>query len=145
MQTIGIGELAKRSGIGKETIRFYEREFLLPPPQRTASNYRRYAPATVTRLQFIRRAKALGFSLDEIRELLSLQDGHGDRAQAKQLAEHKLEQVRARIDELVRMERALAVMHAQCSGQGPVQGCPIIETLAGHPPDPATPATTTQD
>lgn len=140
MKTIGIGELAKRSGIGKETIRFYERESLLPPPRRTASNYRRYAPETARRLQFIRRAKALGFALDEIRELLSLQDANSDRAQAKQLVQRKLEQIRARIDELTRMESALSEMHAQCSGEGPVHGCPIIETLAGHPP-----AATTED
>lgn len=145
MKTIGIGELARRSGIGKETVRFYERELLLPPPQRTASNYRRYPPEVVTRLQFIRRAKALGFTLDEIRELLSLQDANGDRAQAKQLADHKLKQVRARIDELTRMEAALSAMHARCSGVGPVQGCPIIETLAGHSPRPDSSTATTED
>lgn len=144
MNMIGIGELARRSGIGKETIRFYERESLLPPPQRTASNYRRYSPDTVTRLQFIRRAKALGFALDEIGELLSLQDANGNRAQAKQLAAHKLEQIRTRIDELARMEAALAELHAQCSGAGPAQGCPIIETLAGHSPSTDSPAATTE-
>lgn len=145
MKIIGIGELARRSGIGKETIRFYERELLLPSPQRTASNYRCYPPEVVTRLQFIRRAKALGFTLDEIRELLSLQDANGDRAQAKQLADHKLKQVRARIDELIRMEAALSAMHARCSGVGAVQGCPIIETLAGHSPRPDSSTATTED
>lgn len=131
MKTISIGQLAKLSGIGRETIRFYERKSLLPTPQRTASNYRRYPQEAVARLQFIRRAKALGFTLDEIRDLLSLQDANGDRAQVKQLAQHKLSQIRARIDELTRMEEALSEVHAQCSGNGPVQGCPIIETLAG--------------
>lgn len=135
MKTIGIGELAELSGIGRETIRFYERKSLLLAPRRTASNYRRYPREAVTRLQFIRRAKALGFTLDEIRDLLSLQDANGDRAEAKRLAEYKLAQIRARIDELSRMEAALSEMHAQCSGKGPVHGCPIIETLAGHCPD----------
>lgn len=145
MNTISIGELAARSGLGKETIRFYERESLLPPPRRTASNYRRYPPEAVARLRFIRRAKELGFRLDEIRELLHLQDADGDRARVKRLTERKLLQVRSRIVELSRMEAALAEMHAQCSGQGPVHGCPIIETLAGHHPDIEPPASTTHE
>lgn len=145
MKTISIGQLAASSGVGKETIRFYERQSLLPAPRRTASNYRRYAPDAVIRLQFIRRAKALGFTLDEIRELLSLQDASGDRAQAKQLAAHKLAAIRTRIDELTRMEATLADMHARCSGHGPVQGCPIIETLAGEPPNPDASVDTTQE
>lgn len=70
MKTISIGELAALSGIGKETIRFYERESLMPPPRRTAANYRCYSPEAVARLQFIRHAKQLGFQLDEIRKLL---------------------------------------------------------------------------
>ncbi|HLQ85144.1 MAG TPA: heavy metal-responsive transcriptional regulator [Salinisphaeraceae bacterium] len=145
MNTISIGELARHSGIGRETIRFYERESLLPPPQRTPANYRRYPPAAVARLQFIRRAKALGFTLAEIRELLSLQDAHGDRAQVKQLTASKLAQIRARIDELTRMEAALAEMHVQCSGHGPVRGCPIIETLAGQPSQADASATSTEE
>lgn len=131
MDTIGIGELAKRSGVGQETIRYYERESLLPPPQRTAANYRRYAPTAVIRLRFIRMAKDLGYTLDEIRELLSLQDANGHRADVKKLAGHKLRQIQTRIAELQRMEAVLAGMYQRCSGQGPVRGCPIIETLAG--------------
>lgn len=145
MKTITIGQLAKLSSVGKETIRFYERESLLPPPRRTASNYRRYRPDAIARLQFIRRAKSLGFTLDEIRELLSLQDANGDRAQAKQLAGQKLEEVRARINELARMEAALSEMDAQCSGHGPVQGCPIIETLAGETSHAESPTMTTEE
>ena len=131
MDTIGIGELAKRSGVGHETIRYYERESLLPRAQRTAANYRRYPPSSVTRLRFIRMAKDLGYTLDEIRGLLSLQDANGHRADVKKLAGHKLRQIRTRIAELQRMETALAGMYQRCSGHGPVQGCPIIETLAG--------------
>lgn len=130
---MSIGELAALSGIGKETIRFYERESLMPPPRRTPANYRRYLPETMARLQFIRRAKSLGFQLNEIRELLCLQEANGDRAQVKRLAEHKLQQVRSRLEALARMEAALADLHAQCSGAWPVQGCPIIETLASDP------------
>lgn len=131
MNTIGIGELARRSGVGHETIRYYERESLVPRPPRTAANYRRYPLSAVTRLRFIRMAKGLGYTLDEIRELLSLQDANGDRAEVKKLAGHKLRQIRARIGELQRMELALAKMYRRCSGTGPVEGCPIIETLTG--------------
>lgn len=139
MKTISIGELAALSGIGKETIRFYERESLMPPPQRTPANYRRYSPEAVARLRFIRRAKDLGFQLGEIRELLCLQKIDGDRAQVKRLTECRLRQVRVRLKELARMESALADLHARCSGEGPVRGCPIIETLAGDDVDTASP------
>ena len=132
MNAIGIGEMARRSGVGRETIRFYERESLLPPPPRTASNYRRYPPQALDRLRFIRRAKELGFTLDEIRELLSLQDADGDRAAAKRLAAEKLKEIRARIRQLRRMESVLSALDAQCSGHGPAHACPILETLAGH-------------
>ena len=136
MNAISIGEMARRSGVGKETIRFYERTSLLPPPPRTAANYRRYPPQALDRLRFIRRAKDLGFTLDEIRELLSLQDADGDRAEVKRLTSGKLKEIRARIRQLQRMELALRTLHAQCSGHGPVHGCPIVETLAGHAPTP---------
>ena len=129
MERLTIGRLAKAADIGVETIRFYEREGLLPEPERTASGYRQYAPDTVDRLDFIRRAKALGFSLGEIRELLGLARADGDRAGVKALAEHKLAEIERRIEELRRMRAALADLTRQCSGHGPIEGCPIIEAL----------------
>ncbi|MEX0607050.1 MAG: MerR family DNA-binding protein, partial [Halofilum sp. (in: g-proteobacteria)] len=105
------------------------------PPDRTASGYRLYPPKAVERLGFIRRAKALGFSLAEIRELLGLADPRGDRAKVKALTEHKLAEIDQRIEELRRMRQALAGLDRQCSGHGPVEGCPIIEALTqehGH-------------
>jgi Hg(II)-responsive transcriptional regulator len=126
---LSIGRLARASDVGVETIRFYEREGLLHAPARTASGYRQYPPETVERLGFIRRAKALGFSLAEIRQLLGLSHPTGDRAAVKALARQKLADIDRRIDELRRMRGALADLEQQCSGEGPIKGCPIIETL----------------
>jgi len=107
-----IGRVARASDVGVGTSRFYEREGLLHAPARTASGYRRYPPETVERLGFIRRAKGLGFSLAEIRQLLGLSHPTRDRAAVKALARHKL-----------------ADLEQQCAGEGPIAGCPIIETL----------------
>lgn len=126
---ITIGRLAKAAGVGVETIRFYEREGLLEPPRRTASGYRLYPPEITERLSFIRRAKALGFSLAEIQELLHLANPTDDRARVKALADHKLAEIDLRIEELQRMRQALSELTRQCSGHGPVEGCPIIEAL----------------
>lgn len=128
-QSLTIGRLARAAGVGVETIRFYEREGLLPAPARTASGYRQYPLDTVDRLGFIRRAKHLGFSLGEIRELLGLAHANGERARVKAITEQKLAGIERRIEELSRMRAALAELNRQCSGHGPVEGCPIIEAL----------------
>ena len=133
MSSLSIGRLARASGVGVETIRFYEREGLLAPPPRTAAGYRQYDSDAIERLGFIRRAKRLGFSLEEIRELLDLAEAHGERARVKSLAEHKLAEIERRIEELRRMRKALAELTRQCSGHGPVEGCPIIEALTMDP------------
>jgi len=124
-----IGQLARASDVGVETIRFYEREGLVSPSGRRANGYRVYHRDAEQRLGFIRRAKALGFSLGEIRELLALAAPDGDRSEVKAVAEHKLAEIERRIEELQRMRRALGDLTRQCSGHGPVEGCPIIETL----------------
>ncbi len=133
MEHLSIGQLARRSDVGVETIRFYEREGLIAAAGRTASGYRRFAPAVADRLGFIRRAKKLGFSLTEIRQLMELAEAEGDRGRVKELAEHKLAEIEHRIAELQRMRTALADLTRQCSGHGPVEGCPIIETLNEDP------------
>ncbi len=126
-----IGRLARAAGVGAETVRFYEREGLIEAPPRTAAGYRQYPPETVERLGFIRRAKALGFSLDEIRELLALREPDQDRSRVKAITERKIADIDQRISELERMRAALAELDQQCSGHGPVAGCPIIEALNG--------------
>ncbi len=124
-----IGQLARRADVGIDTIRFYERRGLLPAPERTASGYRLYAPATADRLQFIRRAKALGFSLEEITALLELQDKGGRKSQVKQLTNHKIAEIDAKIDDLQKMRSVLHALNQDCSGHGDIGGCPIIEAL----------------
>lgn len=134
MQTLTIGKLAKHSGVGIDTVRFYEREGLLPKAARTHSGYRLYTFNDVDRLRFIRRAKALGFSLEEIAELLSLNAAKGSRASVKKLAQQRLAGLDRKLAELTAIRDALAVLVKRCSGVGPLQGCPIIEDVLAQPP-----------
>ena len=130
-----IGQLAQQVGIGIDTVRYYERQGLLPPPQRRASGYREYGARDVTRLRFIRRAKELGFTLHEIRELLTLSGArHADRAEVRSLAKHRLADIEHRLRELEAMRSALASLVGHCSGHGPVEDCPIIENLLAEGP-----------
>ncbi|MBO9470691.1 MerR family DNA-binding protein [Endozoicomonas sp. G2_2] len=123
-----IGQLATAADAGVETIRYYERRGLMPEPPRAASGYRRYPEDAARRLRFIRRAKRLGFTLEEIRSLLELQAG-GQRADIKRVAEAKLAEIEARLGDLQRMRATLYDVTCRCSGEGSVDGCPIIETL----------------
>ncbi|HZU91233.1 MAG TPA: helix-turn-helix domain-containing protein [Stellaceae bacterium] len=132
---IGIGELARRTQCNIETIRYYERIGLLPPPRRSAGRYRRYGGDDVGRLKFIRRARQLGFTLDEVRALMALAatEGGDVRAEARRLAAAHLEQVRAKIADLQAMERTLAEAMRACeAGERPK--CPLIEALSGESP-----------
>lgn len=126
MQTLTIGKAAKQAGVGIDTVRFYEREGLLPEVQRTESGYRLYSVDDVDRLRFIRRAKTLGFSLEEIAELLNLNAAKGSRASVKRLAERRLADLNQKLRELTAIRDALATLVDRCSGQGSLNGCPII-------------------
>ncbi len=132
MDGLSIGKLAAASGFGVETLRFYEREGLLPEPPRTASGYRVYPVDSVPRMRFVRRAKELGFSLQEIRELLRLQDGGGRRREVRELTAAHLAEVERRIADLQRVRDVLAGLRDCCDGRGAVQGCPIIEAIASE-------------
>ncbi|MBI3264102.1 MAG: MerR family DNA-binding protein [Acidobacteria bacterium] len=133
MRALTIGQVARQAGVGVETVRFYERQGLLDAPPRRASGYRQYAPEMVARLQFIRRAKELGFALKEIRELLSLRVAPettcGD---IKQQAEAKMADIDAKLRDLQRMKMALAQLVDACSGSGPTSQCPILDALESH-------------
>jgi MerR family mercuric resistance operon transcriptional regulator len=122
-------ELARRTGCNLETVRYYEKAGLLPEPPRTASGYRSYDTTHERRLRFVLRARELGFSLDEIRELLRLVDER-DRpcAEARDVASIHLADVRAKIADLKRMERVLKDVVSLC-GDGALPECPLIETL----------------
>jgi MerR family transcriptional regulator, mercuric resistance operon regulatory protein len=126
-----IGTLAKRTGLTAEGIRFYERAGILRPPARTAGQHRLYSRADLRRLSFIRRARELGFSLDEVRALLGFADNAGDHtcAEAHHLATKHLDDVRAKMADLRKMEKALRNMVASCA-HGTLAECPLIETLA---------------
>ena len=125
-----IGEVAKRSGIGLETVRFYERKGLIEEPPRTDSGYRQYPEDVVARLRFIRRAKELGFSLKEISELFSLRvDPDTTCADVKRRADLKILDIEQRLSTLQEMKRALNKLAASCTGSGPTSQCPILEAL----------------
>lgn len=133
-----IGQLAQHAGVAIDTVRYYERQGLLPQPQRRASGYRQYGQQDISRLRFIRRAKDLGFSLQEIHDLLRLSGNHeADRAEVRVLATQRLADIERKLRELEAMRATLATLVGQCSGHGSVQGCPIIDTLAAFDPDAA--------
>lgn len=133
MEPIGIGTLAKRAGVGIDTVRYYERQGLLKPRERLASGYRRYSELELSRLRFIRKAQVLGFSLSEIRELLSL-SSHHDVSRVKKKAEAKLVDVEQRIGELNRIRTALSGLVRACPGHGRPEECPILQALGGEAP-----------
>lgn len=126
-----IGALAKRADVGIDTVRFYERRGLLPKPERTNSGYRLYDHGTVARIDFIRRAKRLGFTLDEIQTLLRLQDQGGRKADVRNLTQQKLFEIDSRIRDLEQIRAVLRKLARTCSGQGNVDSCPIIEAISG--------------
>lgn len=124
------GELAKRTGCNIETIRYYERIGLLPDPPRSANGFRSYEERHLTRLTFIRRARELGFTLEEVKDLLRLVDGgHYTCAQVQELALRHADEIQRKINDLHRMQGALKEMAAQCSGEE-VPMCPIVEILS---------------
>ena len=127
-----IGTLAKRADVAIDTVRYYERQGLLPAPVRLASGYRDYTDGDVARLRFIRRAKALGFTLGEIGELLALSARRdGDMAGMKSAAQQKLADVDAKLAELQRIRQGLTDLVASCPGHGALEHCPILDALAG--------------
>ncbi len=125
-----IGQVAKRAGVGIETIRFYERQGLLADPPRTSAGYRQYPVDTVARIAFIKNAKELGFSLKEIAELLSLRV-HPRRScgAVMRRAEAKLADIEAKIASLRRMRRALTDLKHACDRNAPTYQCPILNSL----------------
>ena len=130
MTLLSIGKIAKRAGISVETIRFYERKGLLQEPQRKESGYRQYREEDIRKLVFIQHAKNLGFSLNEIGDLLSLQaDNESTSRAVKDLAEHKLQDIEEKIKMLQRMRRTLKHLVDKCPGKGPTSECPILDAL----------------
>ena len=125
-------QLANSAGVNVETLRYYERRGLLPEPPRRASGYRQYSQDDVARPQFIKRAKDLGFTLQEVQELLNLRvDPDTPCAMVKRRADLKIIDIEAKLQSLKRIKKALNKLAATCSGRGPVGDCPILEALGG--------------
>ena len=125
-----IGQVARAAGVHVETLRYYERRGLLAQPPRRRSGYRAYPVATVRRIRFVKRAQDLGFSLEEIAELLDLRVTAGTGcAEVRSLAQDKLGDVRQRIDSLRKLERTLKELIAACDDERPLSECPILDAL----------------
>lgn len=128
MASLSIGQLAQQAGVAIDTVRYYERNGLLAPAGRLASGYRRYGTTELRRLCFIRRAKALGFSLDDIRTLLTLSDEQ-DVSRIREAAQRKRDDIERRIAELERIRAALDTLITACPGHGRAEACPILRAL----------------
>jgi len=130
MINLTIGKVAKRANVKIETIRYYERFRLLPEPIRSQSGYRKYSDDVVKRLQFIKNAKELGFSLKEISELFALRVKSRTKCgDIKKRAESKIRDMEDKIKTLQRMKNALKRLSAECKGKGPVGDCPILDNI----------------
>ncbi|HEY9478555.1 MAG TPA: heavy metal-responsive transcriptional regulator [Gemmatimonadaceae bacterium] len=130
METLTIGELAGAVGVNVQTVRYYERRGLLPKPKRRASGYREYLTSDVARLEFIRRAQALGFTLSEIQQLLALRvDPRTTPEDVHRHVEEKIAGVESKISDLTRISSALKKMAAACHTHGALGDCPFLEAL----------------
>lgn len=129
MRTLTIGRLAQATRVHLETVRYYERIGLMPRPKRTPAGHRSYDSEHIRRLRFIRRSRELGFTLEEVRELLRLVDAHRYTcAQVQRIAVRHIAEIRQKRADLLRLERVLAGMAARCKG-GQVPECPIVDAL----------------
>lgn len=127
-QSLTIGAVARAANVNVETIRFYQRKGLLPEPDKPYGGIRRYGPADVARVRFVKSAQRLGFTLDEVADLLRLEDGTHCH-DASSLAEHKLSDIRARLADLARMESVLSQLVCACHASKGTISCPLIASL----------------
>ena len=129
-ETLTIGKLASESGVGVETLRYYEKEGLIPAPPRRASGYRQYPYDSIKRVKFILRAKDLGFTLSEIKELLSLRlHARSNCTKVKAKAKQKLSEIQVKIESLSQMKEALDLLVKACDGKSDVGDCPILSAV----------------
>ena len=132
MDSLTISKVAKRAGINLQTVRYYERQGLLAPVSRTDAGYRIFSSDAVRRIRFIKRAQELGFSLKEIKELLSLRiDAHTTQADIRKRTRTKIADVEQKILHLQAIHASLLRMAEDCSGCGALKDCPILESLDG--------------
>ncbi len=128
---MSIGQVAREAGVGVQTLRYYEREGLLEEPARRASGYRMYQQTAIQRVRWIRRAKTLGFSLHEIRDLLALRDNpESTRGDIRARAKEKIDDLHQKIAEMTQIRDELCALVRACDGgDAPLEGCPILEAL----------------
>jgi MerR family copper efflux transcriptional regulator len=130
MNRLTVGEVAEQARVHIETLRYYERRGLVERPPRSASNYRLYPEDAVRRVRFIERAQELGFSLKDIKELLSLRAApEAGCAEVRAHAAAKIKDIDDRIASLTAMKHTLSTLMTECSGGGPLTDCPILESL----------------
>jgi MerR family copper efflux transcriptional regulator len=128
--SLTVGTLAKQAGVKIDTIRYYERHGLLPKPTRTNAGYRIFTPASVERLRFIKQAQALGFTLNEVKELLALRLSPGVTCtDVRNRAQAKLAEIQQKIDTLHAMKRALQQLVSACTADGPASECSFLANL----------------
>ncbi|MEO8098513.1 MAG: helix-turn-helix domain-containing protein [Acidobacteriota bacterium] len=131
MKSLSIGDLAKATGVKVVTIRYYEQAGLIPPPLRTEGNYRAYTADDVRRLQFVRRLRALGFTLDQIRDLLLLSSEKNQACNAvDRMTKRHLKEVQQKLHDLQLLASELERLSQCCQGKGRIAECRIIEALA---------------
>lgn len=134
MKTLTIGQLADAAGVNVQTVRYYERRGLIEEPPRRPSGYREYPESDIDRIGFIRRAQGLGFTLNDIKELLSLRMAPGTTpAQVRDRVDSKIADVTEKIADLERIRGALTQMSAACELHGPLGDCPFLEALEAQP------------
>ena len=133
MKSLSIGEVARLTGVGVETVRFYERQDLIAEPLRRDSGYRQYPRDVVPRIKFIKRARALGFSLGEIKELFSLRiDPNTTCSEVRQRVEKKMVEIEDKISDLKKMQDALGHLKRACDSNSPTATeCPFLDSLEG--------------
>ncbi len=130
MKRLSIGQVAKHGNVTVETVRFYEKQGLVKPVGRTEAGYRLFAEDTVRRIRFIQSAKEVGFTLNDIRDLLALRTAPGiGCGEIKAKAMVKIGDIERKLDELVRMRSALSALAVQCDGRSPISECPILDAF----------------
>ncbi len=125
-----IGKIAQNSGVTVETVRYYEKQGLILKPDRGANGYRRYSKDAARQVRFIKRAQEVGFTLKDIKELLSLKaDPEASCCDVRARAERKVQEMEDKIITLTRMKNVLSTWVTDCEGQGPTSQCPILDAL----------------
>lgn len=133
MQQLTIGKLAKRAGVNLETIRYYERQELLPKPARSQSGYRAFPLESVERIRFIKQAQELGFSLKEIKELLALRsEPLSSGADVREKVEAKISDINEKMKTLRSIKKGLVQLKASCDGTSSITDCPILKSLSSE-------------